>query len=458
MSGIITAERFRSIAEGSAVGPTSAAASAIAFFRGSPYVGTSSAGHTASADPPQILRYAADEESWEVVYEPPMVEPTPRWQAPDLQVVGRLDGADRNAPTERRGDVPRDTGYRSMCVFQGKADAEPALYVSSTSRLGGVLLRSPDGRQFEQVGAAGLGDPDLYSIGSLVSFGGRLFAAPAGSITDTYLDPNLPPDPIIYVSDDPAAGVWSAACEPGFGDASNIAVASLCAAHGRLYAGTLNADRGFQLWQTTAEGSPPFQWTRVVVDGAQVFNQNLTVSAMAEFGGALYVGSGITGYGSDIVLEIGPAPAELIRVHPDGSWDLIAGRMRFSRDGMKVPLSLLGPGLDDFYNSAIWALAEHEGVLYLGTHQWEALRALELNEGPLVGGYQLWASENGEDWTLVIEDGHGNPAEFGIAAMASTPLGLMVGSRNESALLKLIGGESESALELKPGFEVLLGK
>ncbi len=458
MSGIITAERFQSITEETTVGPSSAAASAISFFRGSPYVGTSVAGLAGSDDPPRIMRYAAENGSWEIVYEPPMVEPTPRWQAPDVQVAGRLDGASGSVLTEPGGSVPRDTGYRSMCVFQGKADAEPALYVSSMSRLGGILLRSPDGRQFEQIGAAGLGNPDLYSVGGLISFGGRLFAAPAGTISDTYLDPNLPPEPMIYVSDDPATGVWSAACEAGFGDPSNIAITSLCAAHGRLYAGTLNADRGFQLWQSNAEGSPPFQWTRVIVDGAQVYNQNLTVSAMAEFGGALYVGSGITGYGADIVLEIGPAPAELIRVHPDGSWDLIVGRMRFSRDGMKVPLSLLGPGLDDFYNSAIWALAEHEDVLYLGTQQWEALRALELDEGPIVGGYQLWASENGEDWTLVIEDGRGNPAEFAIAAMASTPLGLMVGSRNESALLKLIGGESESVLELKPGFEVLLGK
>jgi hypothetical protein len=325
------------------------------------------------------------------------------------------------------------------------------------SRAGGLLLRSLDGESFEPVGEPGLGNPDLYSLRSLTGFGGRLFAAPAGTVADEYLDPHLAPEPKVYVSKDPAGGAWEAACEISFGDLTNAGVSSLCAANGRLYAGTLNPDRGFQLWETLAEGEPPYAWKRVVADGAGAFNHNLAVSAMAEFRGALYVGSGVTGFGYDVVHEVGPASAELIRVHPDGSWDLIAGRMRFTRDGLKVPLSLLGPGLGDFYNAAIWALAEHEGVLYLGTHQWEALRALELNSA-IVGGYQLWASENGEDWELVIDDGGGNPAEFGVAALASTPLGLLVGTQSQSGLLRLVGGDKASGLELKPGCAILLGQ
>jgi hypothetical protein len=312
--------------------------------------------------------------------------------------------------------------------------------------------------KFEPVGTSGLGGPSVYSIAQLTSFSGRLFAAPAGTVTDNYLDPQIPPAPKLYVSEDPAEGDWQEACEPGFGDPANAAIVSLCVANGRLYAGTLNPARGYQVWETRAEGQPPFTWTQVISDGADGFNQNLTVSAMAEFGGALYVGSGITGYGYDRINDIGPASAELIRVHPDGSWDLIVGRMRFSRSGLKVPLSLLGPGLDDFYNSAIWALAEHEGVLYLGTHQWEALRALELKSSELVGGYQLWASEDGENWQLVIDDGRGNAAEFAVAALASTPLGLVVGTQSESAILRLVAMRQQRELAVTPGFKVLLGQ
>ena len=46
---------------------------------------------------------------------------------------------------------------------------------------------------------------------------------------------------------------------------------------------------------------------------------------MTMFKGALYVGSGIQGGGIDTQNKIGPAPPELIRIHPDGSWDLIVG-------------------------------------------------------------------------------------------------------------------------------------
>jgi hypothetical protein len=97
--------------------------------------------------------------------------------------------------------------------------------------------------------------------------------------------------------------------------------------------------------------------------------------------------------------------------------------MRFTPGGLKVPLSLLGPGLGDFYNSMVRSLATHDGVLYLGTFQWEAYRCLEINSPNVVGGYQLWASTDGESWTRVLEDGNGSPADLGIASLLSTPHG-----------------------------------
>ena len=451
---IITGERFRPVAE-EALGGLAASAASAAMFRDSLYVGTSCLGLTGATDAPRIMRYDPGASRFEPVYVAPLVKATARSHAPDLRFANHVNGIPSS--TQVGEAVARDEGYCSMCVWSSSPDTEPVLYVSSMSRSGALLLRSSDGHRFEPVGEPGLGTPDVYSLTNLVQFGGRMFVTPAGTVTDQYLDPQLAPEPKIFVSDDPESGAWHEAAEFGFGDPANTGIVSLAAAHGRLYAGTLNPERGFQLWATEAEGTPPFGWKRVLVDGAGAFNQNPAVTAMAQFNGALYLGSGIAGYGFDVVQDIGPASAELIRVNSDGSWDLIAGRMRFTKDGLKVPLSLLGPGLGDFYNAAIWAIAEHQGALYLGTNQWEALRALELNREPLVGGYQLWASENGEDWELIVDDGRGNPAEFGVAVLQPTPFGLLVGTHTEAGLLRTIGEAKQRTLAMKAGFDVLLG-
>jgi hypothetical protein len=457
---IIAPRQFAVAATGGAGQPNAATVRSMAFFRGALYLGTSCENIPGADDAPRILRSAAPPDGWETVYESPLTEPGPRALVPDRQIGLQLAGRDFSSLGRRRSDrrVPRDVGYRAMCVFQARSDPEPALYVSTMSRGGGRLLRSQDGRNFAEVGPPGLGNPDLYSLTGLTAMGGLLFAIPAGVVSNEALDPDRPPEATVYVSDDPGTGNWRAAVSPAFGDPRNIAVSGLAAAHGYLYAGTINPHRGFQLWRTAAAGEPPYAWQPIVNDGAGSFSRNLAAAAMAEFDGALYVGSGMSGYGYDIEHDVGPASAELVRVYPDGTWDLIAGHPRFSEAGLKVPLSLLGAGFGDFYNATIPALAAHDGALYLGTRQWEAVRTLDLGADRIVGGYQLWASENGEDWHRVIEDGRGNPAQIDIAALASTPLGLAVGTGNHSHVLGLLGlRHNRSDLRFADGFEVLLG-
>ena len=170
-----------------------------------------------------------------------------------------MAGAAAAGPGRPVQRFPRDAGYRSMCVFQGKSDRAPALYVSTMSRTGAVLLRSEDGKSFEPVCEPGFGDASIYSFRSLVEWNGWLFAAPAGTVSDGHLDRNLPPAPKIYASKDPLKGAWVEAAPPGFGDAANLAIYPVCPAFGRLYAGTANADLGCQIWQTEARGKPPFR-------------------------------------------------------------------------------------------------------------------------------------------------------------------------------------------------------
>lgn len=435
-------------------------AHAMAYFRGCLYVGTTNSGKWGPGDTPRILRFDFDTGRWRVVYTPPLLPADPRAFARDVQLpwgAGRTTGAGRRRHIPER--IPREFGYRAMTVFQGAADAEPALYVATMSLWGALILRSADGERFEPVCAPGLGNNTILSFRGLVGYRGRLFVAPAGTITEEILDRNFAPEASLFCADDPLSGRWQRAAEVGFGDPGNSAIYSLAVAHGHLYAGTNNRFRGFQLWRTAADGSPPFRWTPVLADGAYRYNLNMATAAMADFNGALYVGGGIPGFGYDRANDVGPAAAELIRVHPDHTFDLIFGEPRFTPAGLKVPLSGMGPGLDDPYNSVVWSMAVHGERLFLGTHQWQPFDEVKTaGSGPLRGGSQLWASDDGERWEKLLDRGLGNAAATGIRSLASTPLGLVIGTANHCELLRLLArlhGRTLAA-DARPGFEVWL--
>ena len=463
MGRILSADRFTAVATEGLGRKSLGTAGSIAFFRDGIFVGTSCTNPAVADDAPRIVRYDVKNGTWTTVYELPLIKSQPRLRVRERQsaeesVPSGQHGRRRGGGTGEAGaKIPRDAGYRSMCVFQGKSDQAPALYVSTMSRTGAVLLRSEDGKSFEPVCEPGFGDASIYSFRSLVEWNGWLFAAPAGTVSDGHLDRNLPPAPKIYASKDPLKGAWVEAAPPGFGDAANLAIYPVCPAFGRLYAGTANADLGCQIWQTEARGKPPFDWSPVILEGGGAYNKNFAVGAMAEFKNALYVGVGISGFGFEVAHEVGPSSAELWRIQPDGRWDLIAGQMRFSPYGLKVPLSLLGPGLGDFYNSMIVSLAAHDGVLYLGTFQWEPYRCLEIESANIVGGYQLWASSDGENWSRVLEDGNGNPADLSVASLLSLKQGLFVGTSNQGRFLGGVGARRGLELDFEQGFKILRG-
>ena len=239
----------------------------------------------------------------------------------------------------RAEKLGREFGVRSMAIFQGKSDPKPCLYAGVMSLWGGLILRSEDGRTFEPVAENGIDDDTALSFRGLTGLNGWLFTSPAGTVNEAGSDLNIAPSASIYCTDDPLKGNWQLAAEPSFGDPGNGSIFSLVTAHGYVYAGSANPVRGFQLWRTKAEGKPPFNWERVLTDGGWRYNHNFSTSAMAEFNGALYVGSGVPGLGYDRTNDIGPAAGELLRVWPDGSWDLIFGELRATPDGLKVPLS-----------------------------------------------------------------------------------------------------------------------
>ncbi len=367
----------------------------------------------------QILRYDPRREEWKLVYQSPLI---------------MRDGA----------PFTRDLGYRGMLVFQGRSDPEPALYAAGISATGLNMLRSVDGEHFEEVGEPGFGDPRMVSARSMLEWRGRMYVTPVGSVGKT---PNETDVPVILESDDPASGEWREICIPAFGDDTNKAVAEMAVFDDHLYAATLNPSCGFQLYKTRGEGEPPYAWTRVMTGGGFRGYLNEGLAHMCEFGGALYLATGIAGGGYNRWHNIGPAAAELLRLYPDGTWDLLIGAPRLTPDGLKLPLSGLGAGFNHPLNGYMWRVCEHEGWLYVGTYNsavffpfkpiripekvFELLKLRDMDEFlSRYGGCHLWRTQDGEHFYPITTDGFGSAYNYGVRQLLSTRSGLFVGTAN----------------------------
>jgi hypothetical protein len=320
---------------------------------------------------------------------------------------------------------------------------------------GARILRSETGKRFDPVSAPGLGDDRIFALRDLTPWRGSLWALPAGMTTEDALDRVYPPDPLIAVSGDPAMGAWDIAIEPGFGEADNIAITSLCVAGDALYAATANPARGFQLWRLT---EPDGEWEKVLIDGAGRFSLNLMVTSMTAFAGALFLGTGIPGAGYDPETDTGPAACEILRLNPDGSWDLIMGQPRFNDSGLKQPKSGFGPGFTNRFNAAIWSMAVYRDRLYAGTHNFQPLdSAANAGSTELVGGAELWMTIDGLSWERIQPETLGGRTQTGFRALAPTSAGLVVGSYDQTRTIRqqlLLNDKADLIGESDEGFEV----
>lgn len=431
---LLTPQDFQAVAEAGLGHPGSTLAHSMAWFQGKLYVGTSAPTTRGPEDLARIICFNPEMGTWRTAWESPIQWLDDRLQKRAAGLSYAAGGGKRRdkATSDKMG---RDYGVRSMTVFQGKNDPHPCLYAGTMSIWGGVIMRSEDGFRFKPCTDPGIEDDTVLSFRGLCQLDGKLYTAPAGTITEDHIDRNLAPRAIVYASDDPASGQWTQVSAPSFGDPINNGIFAMATAHGHVYAGTGSPKRGFQLWRTDGKGDTP-KWERVLTDGAYRYNLNLTVAQMCEYKGDLYVGTGITGFGYDKENDVGPSAAELIRVRPDGSWDLIAGDMRFTPDGLKVPLSAMGEGFDNRYNSVVWSFGVHRDTLYLGMHNWEPNAwAMAGQADQMRGGYQLWSSTDGETWEMILDQGNGKHSSIGIRTICSTPAGLFIGTTNHAKLL-----------------------
>lgn len=354
-----------------------------------------------------------------------------------------------SSPLDADGKA-RDRSVRALAVFQGKGDAEPALYAAVASLRGQVmLLRSRDGELFEECGAPGLGqgDADIAAVRNLCVLHGRLYTSPVGKNKGRgWADDNVAAMPQVLACADPAAADWQAVSEPAFGDPANESVNELIVFNDTLYAATLNRRTGFQLWR--AEGLPGegASWVKVIDQGAWRGPANPVPASMQVFDGALYIGTGVQRQGKEGSDRFGPIAPELIRVWPDDSWELVAGENRATPVGFKAPLSGQGPGFDGPFVQAFWRMAVHDGVLYLGGSDWRFWPSflprgrrrrddisaatqdwLQSETSAWQGDYGLWCSRDGARWEAITTHGLGDgTGQYGIRELLSTPQGLFV--------------------------------
>lgn len=430
---ILRTEDFIRIGQDGIGNPRSKVAQAFSFFHDKLYVGVTHHHGQSAEDSARILAYDPGALSWETVYESPLI-PADDLASParDFSKPQRLSGIEDKQQVADL--VPLNRGYRGMAVFQSSMDPAPSLFVSTISHWGSCILQSSDGHKFNPVSEPGLGDPSALSFRSFVEYKDKLFVARTGTVTRERLDRNFSDRVMIFVSEDPVRGIWHEAMVPGFGDPTNRAIFAMAKFGGYLYAGTGNPDRGFQVWKTNAEGPPPYLWQPVLLDGAGRFNLNELAMTMAPFQGALYVGSGLPGFGFDKENNVGPGAAELIRILPDDTWELVVGTPRFSRNGLQVPVSSLGPGFGDPFNSVVWSMGEHDGCFYVGTNNWRPFHIALSGDKEMRGGFHLWGTQNGDDWFPVTTDGFGNPFSCGVRNLLSTSYGLFLGTSSHQEI------------------------
>lgn len=380
----------------------------------------------------QIWRYHPPSQRWERVFRAPMVEGT----------EGRL--------------VPMAVGFRSMVTFQASSDEKPVLYalpVVGRFAPSCAILRSVDGVNFHRVPPPCVeGETeDFASFRAVQAFKGRLWCSPShskGKRNTLRTDANVSSRVDVRFTDDPASGKWQISCPHAFGDPTNQSIIDMQACGNYLYVGTINFREGFQLWRTDGEGPAPHRWEKILDRGAERGQLNQAVLSMAEFHGDLFVGTCIQNGGQDRTNNIGPAAPEVLRVHPNGQWDIVCGYPRMTQQGFKIPISGLGPAFDNPLAGYIWRMCVHDGTIYVGTFdlssflpfmkrdEWPPHVQRVLDESTLDrfvrtrGGAELWRSTDGENWVPVTRNGFDNPYNFGVRALISTPAGMFVGFAN----------------------------
>ena len=380
----------------------------------------------------EIWRWTPDTDMWDRVYQSPN----------DLEI-----------PAYPGKYVAPDIGFRDATVFT-EPDQTEAIYFSgfSSRDFNGYelplprILRSADGINFEPIPQdpeTFLGDLDnridlvgrehVMGFRAMSTYNGRLYVVAGGAYGDGTL----------LEAANPAGG------NDNFRQVTppDMTIFSILPYNGLLYIGTgaraLPPDPsvpGYAVLKTDATGDPPYDFVPVVTDGAYLLKPSKTVVHMEEVENRLYAGTN--------------QPAELIRINPDDTWDLVVGEPRMTPDGMKYPLSGFGPGFDwEFGNIHMHRIQAHDGVLYVGTND----HSTSFRNIPIIDllfhrkmGFDLYATPNGWYFEPITTTGFGDIFNESARTFASTPYGLFLGSQSSYYGLNIWRGSKDIATMLSP--------
>ncbi len=164
---------------------------------------------------------------------------------------------------------------------------------------------------------------------------------------------------------------WKSLALPALPDSAQPS--GIASAGGLLALTVDDARLGCSVWTTPA--AKPGTWTESITRGGERFSLNASVLATAATTDGLYAACGSETEGA----------FEILRLYPDGTWDLIVGTPRVSRTGLKVPLSCHGPGMDEFEPARFLFLATATSQILLGTYD-------------DLAGFRIWRSTDGITW------------------------------------------------------------
>jgi len=256
-----------------------------------------------------------------------------------------------------------------------------------------------------QSNASGFGQPENYHVSALGTFGDQMYAGtwndggaqvwrtadgqswsqiiPSWSLSNTEVYCAMPFGSHLYVGTGNMAGgeiwrtdgtTWEQVASAGLGDENNVGISALAEFGGALYAATANwppviggSGDGVEVWRSPSGDAG--SWVQVNADGFG--GSTWTDISTDVFQGYLYLGlSRVTGDEGSL--------AELWRT--DGlTWTPV-----------------FTDGLGDAGNTHVAAMAEFQGEIYI---------SLRNN----TTGGQVWRSANGLAWTPVFTDGLGDP-------------------------------------------------
>lgn len=375
---------------------------AMTVFEGALYLGVAPAADQAAA----IWRLDPVTRTWDPALQQANAPDTGRWR-PILPPVLPSGFPAKSLPGQHAGFV-------DMAVFQGADDAAPCLYVTTQSLTGAQLLRSTDGRVFDTVLSVPASEGYLGLTG-LAVWSDRLVMTSSAHLPEFRIAAmtgggHLPRGCVLASRAPARADQWEVLSEPGFGDPENLSLTALAVHGSKLYAGTENPAAGFQIWSRDAEGgASSSDWTCVMRQGAARHGMSPQVALLASHRGRLWIG---TATDEPVLPELDWPAAELLRLEQDNDWQLIAGEARLTPQGLRRPLSCLGPGLDDPGVTRLGVMTAIPGE--------DSNSGLILGGGPLVG---LWVCQDGKTWESFdldeADEDEDEETKCGVTAMVS---------------------------------------